>query len=203
MSLDWVAWRGLGMAADAQIVSEELQRMGSRAITAPEAFIAWEHADGYDVAQAVVVPVPSLGGGDGSTAGDTYLLPTRNWSQLSAGDVRKELEKGLRTIIAAELRLPEAELDTDRPFAELGLNSLMAMAIRREAEQFVGVELSATMLFNHPTIASLADYLAKIVAPQDDSQVDEMAALSASAGSVLDSLFDRIESTPPEGERPA
>jgi phthiocerol/phenolphthiocerol synthesis type-I polyketide synthase A len=210
MSLDWVAWRGLGMAADAQIVSEELQRMGSRDITPPEAFIAWEHADGYDVAQAVVVPVPSPIGPDGSagsTTGDTYLLPAQNWSQMSAGDVRTELEKGLRTIIAAELRLPEPELDTDRPFAELGLNSLMAMAIRREAEQFVGVELSATMLFNHPTIASLADYLAKIVAPQDDSQVDEMAnlaaQLSASAGSVLDSLFDRIESTPPEGERPA
>ena len=44
----------------------------------------------------------------------------------------------------------------DRPFAELGLNSVMAMSIRREAEQFVGIELSATMLWNHPTIAALA-----------------------------------------------
>ena len=78
----------------------------------------------------------------------------------------------------------------------------MAMAIRREAERFVGIELSATMLFNHPTVASLSDYLTKIVSPQDDSSNDEMAALSASAGSVLDSLFDRIESTTPEAERP-
>jgi phthiocerol/phenolphthiocerol synthesis type-I polyketide synthase A len=121
---------------------------------------------------------------------------------MPAADVRNELENGLRTIIAAELRLPEANLDTDRPFAELGLNSLMAMAIRREAEQFVGIELSATMLFNHPTVASLADYLAHLVAPQDDSHVDAMVALSASAGSVLDSLFDRIESTSPDAERP-
>jgi phthiocerol/phenolphthiocerol synthesis type-I polyketide synthase A len=206
MSLDWVAWRGLGMAADAQIVSEELQRMGSRDITPPEAFVAWEHAAGYDVAQAVVVPMPGASdpdGSRGSTAGDSYLLPTRNWSQMSADDVRGELETGLRTIIAAELRLPEAELDTDRPFAELGLNSLMAMAIRHEAEQFVGIELSATMLFNHPTVASLTDYLTNLVAPQGDSYIDQMAALSASAGSVLDSLFDRIESSPPEGERPA
>ena len=206
MSLDWVAWRGLGLAADAQIVSEELQRMGSRDITPSEAFTAWEYVDGYDVAQAVVVPVPRPTGPDGSsgsTAGDTYLVPARNWSQMSATDVRNELESGLRTIIAAELRLPEAELETNRPFAELGLNSLMAMAIRREAEQFVGIELSATMLFNHPTVASLAAYLAKIVAPQDDSQEDEMALLSASAGSVLDSLFDEIESTSPEGDRSA
>jgi phthiocerol/phenolphthiocerol synthesis type-I polyketide synthase A len=113
------------------------------------------------------------------------------------------MQDGLRQIIAAELRVPETELDTDRPFAELGLNSLMAMAIRREAEQFVGIELSATMLFNHPTVASLADYLANLVAPSHDSEDDAMALLSASAGSVLDSLFDRIESTSTEAERPA
>jgi phthiocerol/phenolphthiocerol synthesis type-I polyketide synthase A len=201
MSLDWVAWRGLGFAADAQIVSAELQRMGSRDITPSEALTAWEYVDAYDVAQAVVVPLRSPIGADGATAEDTYLVPARNWSQMPATDIRNELESGLRTIIAAELRLPEQDLDTDRPFAELGLNSLMAIAIRREAEQFVGIELSATMLFNHPTVASLAGYLAKLVAPQHDSQDDEMAALSASAGSVLDSLFDQIESTSTEAER--
>ncbi|WP_099222974.1 type I polyketide synthase [Mycobacterium persicum] len=201
MSLDWVAWRGLGFAADAQIVSDELQRMGSRDITPSEAFTAWEYVDGYDVAQAVVVPVPSPAAGPASIGAAAYLKPAQDWSQMSAAEVRTELEKGLRGIIAAELRLQETELDTDRPFAELGLNSLMAMAIRREAEQFVGIELSATMLFNHPTVALLAQYLTKLVAPQQDSTADEMAALSASAGSVLDSLFDRIESTSTEGER--
>ena len=200
LSLDWVAWRGLGFANDAQIVSQELQRMGSRDITPSEAFTAWEYADSFDIAQAVVVPVPTPAGGDGSGVADTYLMPTRNWSTMSATDVRNELEDGLRLIIAAELRLPEAGLDTDRPFAELGLNSLMAMAIRREAEHFVGIELSATMLFNHPTVASLASYLAKLVAPSADSEEDKMALLSASAGTVLDSLFDRIESTSPEAD---
>ncbi len=206
LSLDWVAWRGLGLAADAQIVSQELQRMGSRDITPAEAFTAWEYADTYDIAQAVVVPVPTQGGTDGSGgAGATHaqLVPARNWSQMSPTDVHDELQAGLRRIIAAELRLAESDLDTDRPFAELGLNSLMAMAIRREAEQFVGIELSAIMLFNHPTVASLASYLAKLVAPSADSGEDEMALLSASAGSILDSLFDRIESSPPEGDGPA
>ena len=200
MSLDWVAWRGLGFAADAQLVSDELARLGSREITPEEAFAAWEHVDGYDVAQAVVLPVPSTA--DGSAIEDSYLVPARDWSSFSAPELRDEFENGLRGIIARELRLPESDLDSDRPFAELGLNSLMAMAIRREAEQFVGMELSATMLFNHPTVAALAAYLANRVAPQQDSDEDEMAALSASAGSVLDSLFDRIESTSSEAERP-
>ncbi|SOJ54348.1 Phthiocerol/phenolphthiocerol synthesis polyketide synthase type I PpsB [Mycobacterium simulans] len=122
-------------------------------------------------------------------------IPARDWSHLSPAALREEFETGLRSIVARELRIPESDLDSDRPLAELGLNSLMAMAIRREAEMFVGIELSATMLFNHPTVASLASHLAKIVAPQPDTEIDQIATLSASAGSTLDSLFDRIESS--------
>ncbi len=74
-------------------------------------------------------------------------------------DVAAELSTNLRAIVAGELRTPESELETDRPFIELGLNSMMALSIRREIEQLVGLELSATMLWNHPTVAALAAYL--------------------------------------------
>ncbi len=82
---------------------------------------------------------------------------------MPAEEVLSELQAGLSSILARELRLPEAELDAQRPFAELGLNSVMAMTVRRETEQFVGIELSATMLWNHPTISALAEHLAKKV----------------------------------------
>ncbi|WP_305728421.1 beta-ketoacyl reductase, partial [Mycobacterium malmoense] len=134
---------------------------------------------------------------------DASPIPARDWSRLSPAEVRDELHTGLRGIAARELRIPESDLESDRPLAELGLNSLMAMAIRREAEMLVGIELSATMLFNYPTVASLAKYLTKLVAPQADSEKDEIAALSASAGSTLDSLFDRIESSSVAAEEPA
>ena len=61
----------------------------------------------------------------------------------------------------ANFELPEADFELDRPFAELGLNSVMAMSVRRATEQFVGFELSVTMLWNHPTVASLAASLAE------------------------------------------
>ncbi len=80
---------------------------------------------------------------------------------MTADDLLRELETGLRTILARELRIPEEELAVDRPFAELGLDSVMAMSIRREAEQLTGIELSVTMLWNHPTIESLTNYLVK------------------------------------------
>jgi len=202
LSLDWAAWRGLGFASGAQIVAQELERLGSRELTEEEAFTAWEHVDSYDVAQAVVIAVPYPVDGDGSSVSDAHRssTPTRAWSQMPATELHRELENGIRAILARELRVPEVEIESDRPFVELGLNSMMAMSIRREAEQLVGIELSATMLWNHPTISSLAAYLAKKLSPQEESQAGEVDMLPESTSSVLDALFDRVESTPARTE---
>jgi phthiocerol/phenolphthiocerol synthesis type-I polyketide synthase A len=195
VSLDWVAWQGLGFASDAQVAVQELERLGSRPVTPDEAFTAWEHLSCYEVAQAVMAPMSSGESASAESDAHRILPPKQSWSQMRAEDVLTELEIGLRTILAGELGMPEAELESDRPFADMGLDSVMAMAVRREAEQLVGIELSATMLWNHPTIALLAEYLAKKLLPQENSESDIGLVLD-SAGSVLDVLFDSVESAP-------
>ena len=59
VSLDWVAWHGLGFGAEAQIVVSELERLGSRPVLAAEAFAAWDYVTRDDVAQAVMAPMQS------------------------------------------------------------------------------------------------------------------------------------------------
>ena len=154
----------------------------------------------YDVAQAVMAPMQSAEGG-ASVLSDAHRTPTpaRAWSQMSPDDQHAELQNGLRAILAIELRTPEDEVELDRPFAEMGLNSVMAMSIRREVEQLVGLELSATMLWNHPTIATFASYLAKQLVPEANSE-DDSAVADDSADSVLDTLFDSVESVPAGSE---
>jgi phthiocerol/phenolphthiocerol synthesis type-I polyketide synthase A len=196
VSLDWVVWRGLGFAADAQIALLELERLGSRDVTPDEAFTAWEYLERYDVAQAVMAPLPSS---DVSAVSGSQETATA-WSQMPAEDLLRELQDGLRTILARELHMPEAEFELDRPFAELGLNSVMAMSVRRDTEQFVGIELSATMLFNYPTIVALAGHLAKKLLPQAESD-DDIDVLGDPDGSVLSELFDSVESAPAGSER--
>ncbi|MBS1694726.1 MAG: acyltransferase domain-containing protein [Actinobacteria bacterium] len=192
VSLDWVAWHNLGFAAGADLVVEELARMGSRPLQPGEAFLAWDHAQRHDIAQAVVMPTQQHDDADSATP-DTPG-ETTDWSALGPEALRAELEAGLRAIVAAELRLPESELPSDRPFAELGLNSIMALSIRRGAEKLVGIELSATMLWNHPTVALLAAHLATVLSPPDTAETDGDYALPEPATSVLDSLFDSVES---------
>jgi phthiocerol/phenolphthiocerol synthesis type-I polyketide synthase A len=194
VSQDWVAWRGLGFGAEAQIALQELERLGSRPITADEAFAAWDHLARYDVAQAVMAPMPAA---DGAAAAEpTAASPAGE----AAEEVVRELQDGLRAILARELQMSEAELELDRPFAELGMNSVMAMSVRRDTERFVGIELSATMLFNYPTIVALAEHLAKKVLPQTESDSD-IDVLGDSDGSVLSELFDSVESAPAGSER--
>jgi phthiocerol/phenolphthiocerol synthesis type-I polyketide synthase A len=144
-----------------------------------------------------MAPLPAAESASPSVARvDDHIVPmTRAWSEMTFDEVLHELEVELRTVVARELRLPEAKLELDRPFAELGLNSVMAMSIRREAEQFVGVELSATMLWNHPTITSLGAYLAKKLVPPQASS-DTADRLPETEGNILDALFDSAESVP-------
>jgi phthiocerol/phenolphthiocerol synthesis type-I polyketide synthase A len=126
------------------------------------------------------------------------------WSEMPAENIRGELEIKLRAILAHELGMPASAVDVDRPFPELGLDSMMAMAVLRKAKRLVGFDLSATMLWNHPTTSSLVAYLTEMLVAQrvlqGDSQEVTVDATPDSGGSVLDALFDSVESATARSE---
>nr|WCO03998.1 AjuE [Cystobacter sp.] len=70
------------------------------------------------------------------------------------------LESHLREQIARVLRLDPSRIDRQTPFNTLGLDSLMALALRNRLEESLGLTLSATVLWGYPTIAALAPHLA-------------------------------------------
>jgi phthiocerol/phenolphthiocerol synthesis type-I polyketide synthase D len=130
---------------------------------------------------------------DGADA-DRAEVSVPDWSQLSAEDRFSELETRLRTILGRELRMSASAINVDQPFPELGLDSMMAMTVLRETQKLVGIDLSANMLFNHPTISSLATYVTDLLAPQEVPQDDSADLELDSSSGVLDELFDSVES---------
>ena len=116
------------------------------------------------------------------------------WSQISPENIYSELESRLRAITAHELGMSASAVDVDRAFPELGLDSMMATAVLRQAKRLFGFDVSATMLWDHPTVSLLAAYLAELLTPREVPQEDAGGVMLDSAGGVLDELFDQVES---------
>ncbi|MFD0362211.1 SDR family NAD(P)-dependent oxidoreductase [Nocardia sp. GCM10030253] len=68
---------------------------------------------------------------------------------------------------------------SDKPFSDIGFDSLGVMEFRNRLKSAVGVQLSATAMFDYPTPAELAGFLRQEIAPADGS-VDRIAAELAS-----------------------
>jgi acyl carrier protein len=70
---------------------------------------------------------------------------------------RPELLSGsLREHIAKKLILEPSEVDARAPLMALGMSSLQAMEIKMYLEKELAASLPASLLFDYPTVASLA-----------------------------------------------
>ncbi len=75
----------------------------------------------------------------------------------------EEIESWLIERITARLRLAPGDVKVTTPFLELGMGSLDAMDIAAGLERWLGRQLSPTAVYNYPTIAALARWLASPV----------------------------------------
>ncbi|MCA3708466.1 MAG: SDR family NAD(P)-dependent oxidoreductase [Phenylobacterium sp.] len=74
---------------------------------------------------------------------------------------KREIIIWLRARLAARLVVDVARIDPDAPMADLGLSSEQSIEIAAELGLALSRPVGAEALYNHPTIASLARYLAE------------------------------------------
>ncbi len=101
----------------------------------------------------------------------------------------------VRAHVAAVLRYADAdEVDPQRPFTDLGFDSLTAVELRNRLRAATGLRLPATLVFDRPRPDALAEWLLEEVLPAD-------AGAAARARGRLDDLEAALAGLPPEEVR--
>jgi acyl carrier protein len=67
----------------------------------------------------------------------------------------------LRQEIAQVLRLSPQRIPLNKPLKSLGLDSLMTIELRNRLETSMGLTLSATLIWNYPSVEALIPFLAE------------------------------------------
>ncbi|MBB2992924.1 acyl transferase domain-containing protein [Mycolicibacterium iranicum] len=161
-------------------------------ISGPEG-ATWVDMRGLTYAPVESAPAPVTGESASQTA--EFI----DWSTMNRQQTVAELRTRLRSILARELGMPDDAVDFDIPFPELGLDSMMAMNLLRDAKALVRIDLSATMLWNHPSISQMSDFVADLLAPQqqavEEAEPEVPEDDESDSFGLLDELFDSIESS--------
>ncbi|MFG2877698.1 type I polyketide synthase [Streptomyces sp. NPDC048337] len=94
-----------------------------------------------------------------AAAADDVPLAQR-LAALAAPDRERALTDLVRAQVAAVLAHPDPDgIDAERPFQELGFDSLTAVELRNVLNRATGLRLPSTLVFDHPTPAALAALL--------------------------------------------
>ncbi|QBS39350.1 type I polyketide synthase [Nocardia sp. CS682] len=99
---------------------------------------------------------------------------------LPAPEQRQRIEQLIRGRVAAVLGHGSAEaIELDRPFTDLGFDSLMAVELRGALDTATGLRLPATLVFDYPSPAALLEHL--------------LGALLSGASATPESIFAEID----------
>ena len=72
-----------------------------------------------------------------------------------------EVRAWMIDFLAQNLKVAPSQVDADEPIAGYGIDSIVLTNMVHDLEQWLGVELSITMFWEHPTINMFAEFISE------------------------------------------
>ena len=218
-SVNWGPWSGAGMAA----LGGRFEKEGIASMTVAQGIAAFESVLLQNQPQTAVLTLnarewsaahPTHAGNQRPLVRDLLGRAISNEAPLARDDFRAELraastrsrraliETKLRALAAQVLRLSLSRVDMAETSGTLGFDSLMALELRNRLQSLLDLKLSASMVWNYPTIPALAVYLAQLLdlALDSDSPQPDSTNASPLSTSDLDALNENELSSLLDGE---
>jgi myxalamid-type polyketide synthase MxaB len=202
LSIAWGPWSGGGMASGvAERNRARFTEIGLSSITPEQGLAALDRLlEQGTAAQVGVLPLrwsrylktfrgtpppflaglgDSAGGAAVSSASDAAFL--KRLSETKTEELPDLLAGFLAEQLARVMGFASADqIDPAQPFLDMGIDSLLAIDLRNRLETVLETSLPATLVLEHPDIASLATALAGLISgtEADDALLDEIEGLS-------------------------
>ncbi|GAB4814935.1 hypothetical protein N2152v2_001981 [Parachlorella kessleri] len=122
---------------------------------------------------------PGEGAGEQGAAGRGSRLVPRQSRTGGSGDVLLQEAIAGQVSVVVQSVLGQA-VASDQPLMAAGLDSLGAVELRNTLSTAFGLDLPPTLLFDYPTIAGLATFVASATAMQEGDSTDQEAGNSES-----------------------
>lgn len=199
-NINWGPWDGGGMADQKKL--EELFKRGLTPLSLEKGKKALECLVGSNL-HAIIAEVDwahfkplyeiagrrSLLGEIEGEPGEKILLPslqkTYILSQLEAAPASEQLmllTAYLQKVVAQVLELRDFQsLSLEKGFAEMGIDSLMAVELKNLIQNNLHINLPVTLIFEYPSINTLAEYLLKDIFNWDNSLLEEVVVENTNA----------------------
>ncbi|MDN3279510.1 type I polyketide synthase, partial [Frankia sp. RB7] len=195
--IHWGAWADVGMAV-APNAEAQLRRRGGSFMKPELCLLGLERAldDGraelavFDIDWARTreltgrtspllseLPEMQVASGADNANGHAHNLRTE-LQKLTARERRSRVLLLVRDLVAMVLGINEPQtLASEVGFAELGLDSLMAVEVRNRLAKQTGLSVPATLAFDHPNLKAVSEWVLEALELSDSARKPETAAV--------------------------
>ena len=194
LSINWGAWSQVGLAARMK-GNDRFEQFGMAGIPPEQGLDMLERLLGQGAAQVGVMSVQTrLWHQFFPKAAEWPFLERLQLDETNSGRTQRQesplrkallalptrqhrrarLESHLQEVLASVLRVNPTQVSRHEPLQSLGLDSISAVELRNRWQEELGLILSPTLIWDHPTIAALATYLASgLDAPSEPAAAGE------------------------------